>query len=336
MKSPTASRGFARRCCAPPAIDVSWVRFDGLATFDAWLTEWQGLTVNSAARERLFWGFGQCSERSRAGTGIAFEWVRLFPSKAQPMQAVPAPTNAPPRSEVRLRLVYPDSYTEGDATATPSVDEFDDESGCFVAKPKLDGAEGEFTVERAALGSASARLPSTSSPNATSALAEVRNKLGETLPVLQRRARYLARNPVEADDLVSDTVERALRFASGYSAGTNLKAWLLQIMYSVFASRCRRSQRERAAHALMGDDPNAWSHGEIASPEARTMLDGFVSKLRALPEAYAEVLWLVDYQDYAYSDAAEALGVPLGTVMSRLHRARRMMREALDPQAAVG
>lgn len=247
------------------------------------------------------------------------------------MQAATAPTNAPPRSEVRLRLVYPESHITEDAIATIPADEFDDQSGCFIAKPKLDGAEGEFTVERAPLAS-----PVAGSSAAGSPLAEVRDRLGETLPVLQRRARYLVRNPVEADDLVNDTVERALRFASGYSAGTNLKAWLLQIMYTVFASRCRRAQRERAAHALMGDDPNAWSHGESPGPESRTMLDGFVNKLRALPEAYAEVLWLVDYQDYAYSDAAEALGVPLGTVMSRLHRARRMMREALDPCAAVG
>jgi RNA polymerase sigma-70 factor (ECF subfamily) len=61
-----------------------------------------------------------------------------------------------------------------------------------------------------------------------------------------------------------------------------------------------------------------------------------MTKLHALPKAYAEVLWLVDYHDYPYSDAAQTLGVPLGTVMSRLHRARRMMRTALDPHASVG
>lgn len=247
--------------------------------------------------------------------------MRLLPSKAQPMQVASSPSIAAPRSSVRLRLVSPENHTAPAAdSATPSLD-FDDQSGWFVTKPKPDGSEGEFTVERAKL---------------RSSVSEVRDKLGETLPALQRRARYLVRNPVEADDLVNDTVERALRFASGYSVGTNLKAWLLQIMYTVFASRCRRAQRERAAHALLGDDPNAWSRGDNPSPEARTMLGGFVNQLRALPPAYADVLWLVDYQEYAYSDAAEALGVPLGTVMSRLHRARRIMREALDPQAAVG
>ena len=166
--------------------------------------------------------------------------------------------------------------------------------------------------------------------------AEIRSRLGETIPALQRRAAYLARNTAEADDLVNDTVERALRFASGYQAGTNLKAWLLQIMYTVFASRCRKAQRERAAHAALGQDPNSWSNPTAAAADAGTLMDGFVAKLRALPQAYAEVLWLVDYHDHPYADAAQMLGVPLWTVMSRLHRARRMMRGALDLESSVG
>lgn len=168
------------------------------------------------------------------------------------------------------------------------------------------------------------------------AMAEVRNGISETIPALQRRARYLARSAPEAEDLVSDTVERALRFASGYQAGTNLRAWLMQIMYSVFASRCRRAQRERLAHQTLGLDPNSWSATSAEMADNRAVFDGFVEKLRALPERYAEVLWLVDYQEYAYSEAAEVLGVPLGTVMSRLHRARRLMRAALDPQQTLG
>jgi RNA polymerase sigma-70 factor, ECF subfamily len=165
---------------------------------------------------------------------------------------------------------------------------------------------------------------------------EIRARLRETMPALQRRALYLARNGAEADDLVNDTVERALRFASGYESGTNLKAWLLQIMYTVFASRCRKSQRERTAHAALSHDPNAWSNPTSPGADSATVLDGFLTKLRALPRPYAEVLWLVDYHEYPYSDAAQTLGVPLGTVMSRLHRARRMMRAALDPQSSVG
>lgn len=159
--------------------------------------------------------------------------------------------------------------------------------------------------------------------------------MGETMPALQRRARYLARSRAEADDLVHDTVERALRFAAGYQSGTNLRAWLLQIMYTVFASRCRRVQRERLAHQTLGGDPNAWSAPSFEPADGRTMLGGFVDKLKALPVQYAEVLWLVDYQEYAYAEAADLLGVPIGTVMSRLHRARRLMRSALDPRAAI-
>lgn len=212
-----------------------------------------------------------------------------------------------------------------------------------VAAPAPPSRSGQWRLELVPLVDATAAnddaMADDDVPAPTAAVApasEIRTRLGETIPTLQRRALYLARNSAEADDLVNDTVERALRFASGYQAGTNLKAWLLQIMYTVFASRCRKSQRERTAHAALSHDPNAWSNPTLASADSSTMLDGFVSKLRALPGAYAEVLWLVDYHDYAYSDAAQTLGVPLGTVMSRLHRARRMMRTALDPQTSVG
>lgn len=195
----------------------------------------------------------------------------------------------------------------------------------FLPLPKSTAANDDATGDTSKRPSGIVLSPS----------AEVRARLGETLPALQRRALYLARNQAEADDLVNDTVERALRFASGYQAGTNVKAWLLQIMYTVFASRCRKRQRERTAHAALASDPNAWSNIMSASADNSTLLDGFIDKLRALPRPYAEVLWLVDYHEYAYADASEALGVPLGTVMSRLHRARRMMRTALDPQAEV-
>ncbi len=164
---------------------------------------------------------------------------------------------------------------------------------------------------------------------------EVRSRLGEIMPALHRRARYLARSRAEADDLVHDTVERALRFATGYQSGTNLRAWLLQIMYTVFASRCRRGQREKLAHQTLGSDPTAWSTVRSEPADGRTMLGSFVDQLKALPVRYAEVLWLVDYQEYSYSEAAEALAVPIGTVMSRLHRARRLMRSALDPRVAI-
>lgn len=212
-----------------------------------------------------------------------------------------------------------------------------------IAPPAPPPKSGQWRLELVSLDDSAAanhnavcrvsRRPSSVVPAPGS---EIRGQLGEIMPSLQRRALYLARNGAEADDLVHDTVERALRFASGYQSGTNLKAWLLQIMYTVFASRCRKSQRERTAHTALSHDPNAWSNPTQPSADYSTVLDGFMTKLHALPPAYAEVLWLVDYHDYPYSEAAQALGVPLGTVMSRLHRARRMMRAALDPQASVG
>jgi len=157
------------------------------------------------------------------------------------------------------------------------------------------------------------------------------------LPELRVRALRFAKNPSDADDLVQDTVVRALRFEAQYSRDTNLRAWVYQIMFSVFISRYRRTTRDKKAMRSMGADVNAWTTpAPFAAPDKSLPLTKKTERcLSRLPAGYREALMMVDVDDQSYGDAAIKLGVPIGTVMSRLHRARRMMADALiEPKAA--
>ncbi len=152
------------------------------------------------------------------------------------------------------------------------------------------------------------------------------------LPDLRRRARSLERDPSAAEDLAHDTVERALRFRDSFREGSNLRAWLLCMQQNIFVSHKRRAGVSRRAYESLRVDPNAWiqegSMGEGArlSPPVQRAVDH-------LPERLGSVLQLVDLDDFSYQDAALALEVPVGTVMSRLHRARARLRDSLSKVA---
>ena len=150
----------------------------------------------------------------------------------------------------------------------------------------------------------------------------------EFLPALGRRARQLCGSRSEADDLLQDTVERALRFETSFRPGTNLKAWLHQVLFSVFMTRRRRAGRERRALEALRVDPCSWPRSErlvessLLSPRVRQALSN-------LPPQFAATGRLVDVEHRSYKHAAEALGVPVGTVMSRLFRGRKLLAEQL-------
>ena len=157
---------------------------------------------------------------------------------------------------------------------------------------------------------------------------EVRAQLALCFPELYRRALRLGRSEDLAKDLVQDTVERALRFEGQYEPGSNLKAWLQRILLSVFVTRCRRARRERRAIERLTHDPCAWTSPE--QPSAMQALSSPVPRAVArLPVHFREALELVDMAELSYRDAAAIIGVPLGTVMSRLHRGRRLLAAAL-------
>jgi RNA polymerase sigma-70 factor (ECF subfamily) len=166
-------------------------------------------------------------------------------------------------------------------------------------------------------------------------LASLKQGLVELVPELRGRACRLAGDPVTADDIVQDTIERALKFANQYERGTNLRAWVYQILFSVFITRYRRTRREKNALKHLASDPCAWTAPErFAAPDVAAGLSPKTQgKLDALPETFRSVLKLVDLDELTYREAANELGVPVGTVMSRLHRGRKLLASQLQEAA---
>ena len=157
---------------------------------------------------------------------------------------------------------------------------------------------------------------------------ELRHGLAAMAPELFGRALRMARSGAAAEDLVQDTIERAIRFEGHYTPGTNLRAWVHQILFSVFVTKCRRARRERNALEVLSTDPCAWTSQdpladmtELSPPLARA--------LDSIPKSFRDVVVLVDLEEMSYKDAASRLGVPVGTVMSRLFRGRRLLAKTV-------
>ncbi len=155
------------------------------------------------------------------------------------------------------------------------------------------------------------------------------------MPELRGRALRLAQSSATADDLVQDTIERALKFEGQYERGTNLRAWVQQILFSVFVTRYRRARRERNALRTLSVDPCAWTTPErFAPPDACAPLTPSTKeRLDALPPGFRSVVTLVDLEQRSYREAASELGLPVGTVMSRLHRGRKMLASKMAEAA---
>jgi RNA polymerase sigma-70 factor (ECF subfamily) len=148
------------------------------------------------------------------------------------------------------------------------------------------------------------------------------------VPDLRVRAIRLCGDRAAADDVVQDTIERALRFGDQYEQGSNLRAWALQILFSVFVTRWRRCRRERKVVERLACDKDAWTvPRHFPAPDAGdgALLPSTRRKLDALPESFRAVVVMVDLEQRSYRDAAGELGVPVGTVMSRLHRGRKLL-----------
>ena len=147
------------------------------------------------------------------------------------------------------------------------------------------------------------------------------------IPALRRYAVALLRDREAADDLVQDTLERALSAWSGRRRDGDLRAWLFTIERNLFLGAVRRRGRrgvDCGAEALeQVPDPGI-------DPEAAMGARDVLAGLDALPEEQRSVLLLVAVEDLSYAEAAQVLGVPLGTVMSRLSRARTRMRSFLE------
>ena len=150
-------------------------------------------------------------------------------------------------------------------------------------------------------------------------------------------ARWLARDPVEAEDLVQETYSRALGAAQHFEPGTNLKAWLFRVLRNAFIDRRRRSQREVYIEDLDKDDePAEPATGELQLDQIRALVAEDVSAaVHALPESFRTVI-LLDLEGMTEVEVATVLGCATGTVKSRLSRARAVLRDRLaahHPQA---
>lgn len=152
----------------------------------------------------------------------------------------------------------------------------------------------------------------------------------EALPHLDRLFRlamWLERDRQAAEDLVQDTLIQALKSFHRYTPGTNCRAWLVTILQHLRSNRRRAAFRQREVQEV--DDSLAETVAFVpAVPQTLTDED-MLAALRGIPELYQDIIVLCDVEDMTYKDIAEALSIPIGTVMSRLHRGRAALRKQL-------
>ena len=163
----------------------------------------------------------------------------------------------------------------------------------------------------------------------------------EAVPLLPRfyaAAVGLTRNRADAEDLLQETYLRAYRGFAGFQPGTNLNAWLYRILRNTFIEGYRKSKREPntvSGHWYLNAD-GAQLNVEV-SPETlvvESILDEQLQEaLSSLPERYRRVVLLFDVEGFTYKEIALMVGIPLGTVMSRLHRGRKALKERMRPPA---
>jgi RNA polymerase sigma-70 factor (ECF subfamily) len=157
-----------------------------------------------------------------------------------------------------------------------------------------------------------------------------------------RVARRMVGSREEAEDLVQDTYARAFRAWRQYQSGTNLRAWLLRILTNLNIDRGRRVQRTPDSQPLEEGDYYLYNMLESTLPDAnpdeervieRLSQNAVVEALADVPHDFRDVIVLVDIAEFSYADAAQILDIPVGTVMSRLHRGRRLLKQRLAEMA---
>ena len=154
-----------------------------------------------------------------------------------------------------------------------------------------------------------------------------RQSIVDQIPGLRRYARVLTGDTWAADDLVQDTLERACSKWRLWSAGSDLRAWLFTVMHNLFANQMRRATRQGRSSTVDIDDV---AH-ELVAPDANPELALDLQRcLLRLPQDQRAVLLLVSLEDMSYAEVAQITGVPIGTVMSRLSRARSRLQALLD------
>jgi RNA polymerase sigma-70 factor (ECF subfamily) len=160
---------------------------------------------------------------------------------------------------------------------------------------------------------------------------------------IYRVARHLVGSREEAEDLMQETYARAFRSWRSFTPGTNLRAWLLRILTNLNIDRGRRLQRTPDSQPLEEGDYFLYNRLEETTDGAtdeervvqRLSQNDVVNALSTVPHDFRDVVVLVDIGDFSYAEAAQILDIPIGTVMSRLHRGRRILKKAMA-ESAVG
>lgn len=168
----------------------------------------------------------------------------------------------------------------------------------------------------------------------------------EVLPLvdsLYAGAMRMTRNPEDAADLVQETIERSFKAFEKFKPGTNLKAWLFRIQTNNFINGYRKKQRQPAQ--AWSEDVEDWQMAESASHTAgglksaeavalESLPDSDIKDaLAAIPEDFRLAVYFADVEGFSYKEISEIMDTPVGTVMSRLHRGRKMLRESLQDYA---
>ena len=153
----------------------------------------------------------------------------------------------------------------------------------------------------------------------------------------------LTRNPTEAEDLVQDALVKAMRARDQFHVGTNLKAWMFRILTNTFINKYRRGGLERSvldgpeADPLVDGWVSASTMRQLRDPEQialRPIVEGEVGRaLDQLPPEFKLAVVLCDVEEFSYEEIAEIMGCPIGTVMSRLHRGRKLLQKSLYSHA---
>jgi RNA polymerase sigma-70 factor, ECF subfamily len=159
------------------------------------------------------------------------------------------------------------------------------------------------------------------------------------LPNLYGAALRLTRNPQDAEDLVQEAYLRAYRGFAGFREGTNLRAWMYRILTNTFINSYRKKQREPVTVAVTDDTSDWYLYDRIGSSGAEPSAEAEVLEripdedvqraLEELPEVFRMAVLLADVEGFSYKEIAEILDIPIGTVMSRLHRGRKALQRAL-------
>lgn len=147
----------------------------------------------------------------------------------------------------------------------------------------------------------------------------------------------LTRDPVEAQDLVQETYLKAYRFFHRFESRTNIKAWLFTLLRNTYINTYRKASRQQQVdfdqiapmYAATSSEPELKDHRSAEEMLGYLVQDDVKRALDALPEEYRLVVLLADLEDFAYKEIAAIIGCPVGTVMSRLFRGRRLLRKSL-------